>query len=353
MLRPYQGTNHAATPRVGTLSLETARRTLQLEADELAAVVDRLDDSFVRAAELLADCEGAVIVVGVGKSGLVGQKLAATLASTGTPAHFLHPAEALHGDVGRVTASDCVLAISHGGESAEILALLPALRDRGAPLVALCSRASSTLARSADVAVAYGAVEEACPLKLAPSTSCIVAMALGHALAFTLMEYRGYTVEDFQRVHPAGSLGKLMKPVVDVMRTGGQIRTADCRATIREVIVAAKRPGRRTGAILLVNADGRLAGLFTDSDLARVLESNDVAALDSPIDKYMTKAPLTVSANCKVMDAVALLRERHVSELPVIDADGRPVGLVDVTDLMDLLPTYERDDADRRLEQAA
>jgi arabinose-5-phosphate isomerase len=321
--------------------LEDAQETLRLEGEALRAVADRLDESFLIACSLLVDCEGAVIVTGVGKSGLVGQTIVATLASTGTPAHFLHPAEAMHGDLGRVTSADCVLALSHGGESAELVQLLPALKARGAPLVAVSSRAGSTLVRAAQAAVVYGPVDEACPLKLAPSTSCAVMLAIGHALAFALMRRRGYAVDDFQQVHPSGSLGRLSRPVAEVMRTGAEMRVAPADRSIREVWATTARRGRRTGAVILVNALGELAGLFTDSDLARLLEQNDAAILERPIAEFMTKRPLVLRAEQRVRDAVEVMRDRHVSEIPVLDGGGRPMGIVDITDLMDLMPARD------------
>jgi arabinose-5-phosphate isomerase len=288
---------------------------------------------------LLADCEGAVIVTGVGKSGLVAQTIVATLASTGSPAHFLHPSEAMHGDLGRVTGDDCVLALSHGGESSELVQLLPALKDRGAPLVSICSRADSTLVRASHAAIVYGPVEEACPLRLAPSTSCAVMLALGHAIAFALMRRRGYAVEDFQQVHPNGSLGRLSRPITEMMRSGGEMRLAPAERTIREVWSSTGKRGRRTGAVLLTHSDGTLAGLFTDSDLARLLERGDLTVLERPISELMTKRPIVLHAEHRVRDAVDIMRDRHVSEIPVLDAAGKPMGIVDITDLMDLMPS--------------
>jgi arabinose-5-phosphate isomerase len=336
MLRP-----HAAV--FDGFHVDDARQTLRLEADALRAVADRLDESFSMACGLIADCEGAVIVTGVGKSGLVGQAIVATLASTGTPAHFLHPSEAMHGDLGRVTSDDCVLALSHGGESAELVQLLPALKARGAPLIAVSSRASSTLVRASHAAVVYGPVEEACPLRLAPSTSCAVMLALGHSLAFALMTRRGYAIEDFQQVHPSGSLGRLSRPVVEMMRSGAEMRVAPADRSIRQVWASTARRGRRTGAVILVDEQGALAGLFTDSDLARLLETSDAVVMERPIREFMTQRPIVLRSEHKVRDAVAIMRDRHVSEIPVLDDAGRPMGIVDITDLMDLMPAREQD----------
>jgi arabinose-5-phosphate isomerase len=274
----------------------------------------------------------------MGKAGLVGQKIAATFASTGTRAHFLHPAEAHHGDLGRIGAEDVVLAISHSGETTELIQLLPAVRSLGVPLFVITSRSDSTLARAADVLVAYGPVEEACPIGLAPSTSCTVMMAIGDAIAFVLMRHRDFEKEDFQRFHPSGSLGRLLERVRDVMRTGTGIRTAPSHLPVRDALLAVHRPGRRTGAVCLVDDKGRLDGVFTDSDLVKLLERSEFMALSKPIAEVMTKNPITASPSWFVQDALTLFRTYQVSEIPVIDEMGRPVGILDITDMVDLLP---------------
>ena len=318
--------------------LAAARATLASEAAAIRQAADRLDDGFVRAVELLAENDGAVFVVGVGKSGLIGQKLAATFASTGTPAHFLHPVEALHGDLGRVGPHDAVVALSHSGESAELLRLLPPLRDRRIPIVALTGRSSGTLARAAAAAIVYGQVEEACPLKLAPSSSCAAMLALGDALAFALMRERGFGTEDFQRRHPSGSLGQLTQPVEDAMRSGRELRIAAANATVREALVATHRSGRRTGVMLMLEADGTLAGIMTDGDVARLLGGGTPDALERPVREAMTRRPVVLRRGQTVRDAVEILRDRRVNQLPVVDAAGRPQGVVDAADLMHLFP---------------
>lgn len=318
--------------------LAAGREVLQHEAAALASVVDRIDASFLAAVDMILSCRGHVIVTGIGKAGLVGQKIAATLASTGTPAHYLHPADAMHGDLGRVTSHDLILGLSHSGESAEMVRLLGPISDIGATLIAITSRVQSSLARAAQVVLNYGDVKEACPIGMAPSTSCVVMMGLGDALAFVLMKLRRFGRQDFSRFHPGGSLGRKLQPIDQVMRTGDRLRIADSMLTVREAFVREQRPGRRTGAMMLVDAAGRLVGIFTDSDLARLLEKRDLQALDRPMNEVMGRRPITLRLGQRVGDALTLLRDHQVSEVPVLDADGRPVGLVDITDLVDLLP---------------
>lgn len=318
--------------------LDIAKRVLLCEAKAVTTVAGRLDRGFVDAVAVLETCVGSVVVTGMGKAGLVGQKTAATLASTGTRAHFLHPAEAVHGDLGRLHCQDVVLAFSHSGQTAELVQILRPIKDIGCALIGVTARANSALAKLADAAIVYGDIEEACPIKMAPSASCAAMMALGDALAFVLMEARGFGNEDFGRFHPAGALGKKLQAVDDVMRQGAQLRIAPCDLSVRDVFVAVEKPGRRSGAILLIDDGDKLAGIFTDSDLARLFERRRPEAFDQPIRNVMTQRPITLRSGQRVLDALALLRQHQVSELPVLDANDRPIGLVDITDLVDLLP---------------
>jgi arabinose-5-phosphate isomerase len=279
-----------------------------------------------------------VIVTGMGKAGLVGQKLAATLASTGTRAFPLHPAEAVHGDLGRIRADDVVIALSQSGETEEVLRLLPALRRLGAVLVAITERAGSSLGRAADVCVALGPIEEACPLGLAPSASTTALMAVGDALALLVSRMRAFRAEDFLLYHPGGSLGRKLSRVEDVMRTGRQLRRARPGQTVREVLVGLAGPRRRTGAVLIEDDDGRLLGIFTDSDLARLFERRREADLDRPIGEVMTADPVQVTVGASLAEAVEALKARKISELPVVDRGGRLVGLIDLTDVIGLVP---------------
>ncbi len=318
--------------------LAFAREVLRIEAEALERVRDRLGVSIARAAGLVFRCEGSVIVTGIGKTGLVGQKLAATLASTGTRAFPLHPAEAVHGDLGRIRAEDVVIALSQSGETDEVLRLIPALRRIGACLVAITARATSSLGQAADLCVALGPIEEACPLGLAPSASTTALMAVGDALALLVSRMRDFRAEDFALYHPAGSLGRKLTRVEDVMRTGHQIRRAKPGQTVREVFVGLAGARRRSGAILIVDEDDLLLGIFTDSDLARLFEHRREADLDRPIAEVMTPEPVQITVGATLAGAVEALKARKISELPVVDRGGHLVGLIDVTDLIALVP---------------
>jgi arabinose-5-phosphate isomerase len=326
--------------------LAFARAVIRVEAEALERVRQRLDGSIARAAELLFRCEGSVIVTGMGKAGLVGQKLAATLASTGTRAFPLHPAEAVHGDLGRIRAGDIVIAMSQSGETEEVLRLIPALRRIGASLIAITERATSALGRQADLCVALGPIEEACPMGLAPSASTTALMAVGDALALLVCQLRDFRPEDFALYHPGGSLGRKLMRVEDVMRTGVHVRRASLEETVRSVFVRLGGARRRTGAIMVVGEDERLAGIFTDSDLARLFETHREAQLDRPIAEVMTRDPVKAVVGATVAEAVEALKSRKLSELPVIDRDGRAVGLIDVTDLIGLVPADADADTD-------
>jgi arabinose-5-phosphate isomerase len=315
-----------------------AREVLRAEAGALALVAERLDAGFDRVADAMFRCRGRVAVIGVGKSADVGQKLAGTLNSTGTRAYTLDATRAVHGDLGMVHPDDVALILSHSGESDELVRLLGPLRRLAAGLLAITGSAASTVARAAAAAIVYGPVTEACPLALAPSSSTTVMIALGDALAFTLLEQRQFTPEQFARFHPAGSLGRKLATVAECMRHGSELRIAAETDTVRAVFAQVKHTGRRTGAIMLTDAGGRLAGLFTDSDLARLFESRRDAALDSPIATVMTKSPVVIAPDARVGEAIEILKARKFSELPVVDADGRPVGMLDITDLIGLEP---------------
>ena len=318
--------------------LAFARRILRAEAATLDVVAGRLDDGFDRVAGLLFACRGRVAVTGVGKSADVGQKVVGTLNSTGTRAYMLDATRALHGDLGMVHPDDVALVFSHSGESEELVRLVGPLRKLAAAVATVTGSADGTLARASDATVVYGPVTEACPLALAPSTSTTVMLALGDALAFALLEERQFTAEDFARYHPAGSLGRKLAAVEAVMRRGAELRVAPATETVRAVFARVRHTGRRTGAIMLVDADGRLAGLFTDSDLARLFENRADDALDLPIERVMTRRPVVIGPSARVGEAVELLQGRKISELPVVDADGRPVGMLDITDLIGLEP---------------
>jgi arabinose-5-phosphate isomerase len=332
-IAPFQSTHEE--------QLRYAREIIAIETRALESVAARLDDSFCRAVELLHRCTGSVIVSGMGKAGLIGQKITATLASTGTRSHFLHPAEAIHGDLGRIHRDDVVLMLSQSGETEEVVRLLPSIGATGAPLIAVTGHRNSKLARAANVVFDLGPLQEACSLGLAPSTSTTAMLAIGDALALVTSRLRGFTRDDFARFHPGGALGRQLARVEDCMRPLADCRIALCSRCLRDVLIDSSRPGRRTGAILITDPDGILRGIFTDSDLARLFESRRDASLDEPIRSVMTKNPTTVPAGSLMTDAVTIMAERHISELPVVAANKKPVGLLDVTDIVALYP--ERD----------
>ncbi|MEX0818589.1 MAG: KpsF/GutQ family sugar-phosphate isomerase [Pirellulaceae bacterium] len=314
--------------------LRFGREVVRQEGEAIISLAGRLHDEFCDAIELLFACHGSVIVTGMGKAGLIGQKITATLASTGTNAHFLHPAEAIHGDLGRIHRDDLVLALSFSGETEEIVRLLPSFADMSTQLIAMTGRTDSSLAQSADVVLDLGPLREVCPHGLAPSTSTAAMMALGDALALVLSRMRQFGPEDFARFHPGGSLGRQLAKVEEVMRPLAECRVASESHSIREVFVMASRPGRRTGAIILTDHEGRLTGIFTDSDLARLLETKRDDALDAPIAALMTRQPATVVVGTRMRRAIEILGERKISELPVVNDQGKPLGLIDITDVV-------------------
>jgi arabinose-5-phosphate isomerase len=279
-----------------------------------------------------------VIVAGMGKAGLIGQKIAATLASIGVRSQFVHPAEAIHGDLGRIHASDVAIVLSQSGETAETNRILPSLREFGVPIIALTCRRQSALARASDVVIDLGPLEEACPLGLAPTTTTTVMLAAGDALAVVASRMRGFSREDFARFHPGGSLGRKLSRVEDEMRPIEQCRVASDTDSVRSVFVHGRQQGRRSGAIMLVDRDGRLSGLFTDSDLARLFENHHESAFDEPIASVMTRSPKTARRGTRLMDAVDLMAAHKISELPVVDDSGVPLGMLDVTDIVGLFP---------------
>ncbi|MCC6738296.1 MAG: KpsF/GutQ family sugar-phosphate isomerase [Planctomycetia bacterium] len=315
------------------MDLEFPRQVLQTEADAIRSLVPRLDGSFGDAVRLLLACRGHVVVTGMGKAGLVGQKISATLASTGTPSLFLHPAEAIHGDLGRVTKDDVVLALSNSGETEEVVRLLPLLREFGTKIVAITATRDSTLGRGADIALALGKIEEACPNGLAPSASTTALLAFGDALALSVQKQRGFTKEQFAFYHPAGELGRKLQKVSDVMRTGERAPTIGEGKTVAEAIAMITRA--RSGAISVTDAMGKLAGIFTDGDLRRRI-ALDADVLRRPIGELMTRNPRTIGPDRLASEALCLLREKKIDEVPVVDQDGRPVGMVDVQDLLDM-----------------
>lgn len=326
--------SHASSrTRVTLEHLRYAREIVQIEGQSLLDLAGRLDQRFCLAVQYLLDCRGSVIVSGMGKAGLIGQKVAATLASTGTRSHYLHPGEAVHGDLGRIHRDDVVLLLSQSGETEEVVRLLPSLAELFMPVLAVTGSAQSTLGRAATVVIELGPLQEACSLGLAPTTSTTAMLATGDALALVTSRLRSFGRADFARFHPAGSLGRQLTKVEAKMRGLADCRVVDEFSTVREVLVRSSLPGRRTGAIMVTDDQGRLSGIFTDSDLVRLFERRRDMALDGPIGDVMTRQPCKVPLGSMLSDALAIMAERKISELPVVDAMLRPVGLVDITDV--------------------
>lgn len=319
--------------------LQYAREIIRLEAQSLEKVATRIGAEFCDAVSLILNCRGIVVVTGMGKAGLIGQKVSATLASTGTRSLFLHPAEAVHGDLGRVREGDLVLALSQSGETEEIVRLLPSFKRLEVPVIAVTSQSKGTLARGARIVICIGPLQEACSLGLAPSTSTTAILAVGDALAFVSSRMRNFGRTDFAQVHPAGALGKKLARVEDKMRPLDECRVASDRLTVRDVFVSLRTPGRRSGAIMLVGEEGRLTGIYTDSDLARLFENRLDAAIDEPISNVMVRKPKSVVAGSYMADAETIFGEYKISELPVTNHQGCPIGLLDITDVFSSLPS--------------
>jgi arabinose-5-phosphate isomerase len=313
-------------------ALRLAQETLDIEAAAVLGLKARLNDAFARAVELILGMQGRVVVMGMGKSGHIGRKIAATLASTGTPAMFVHPAEASHGDLGMIQAHDAVLAISNSGESDELTSILPMVKRLGAPLLAITGGSDSTLARHADVVLNSGVEKEACPLNLAPTASTTAQLALGDALAVALLDARGFKAEDFARSHPGGALGRrLLTRVIDVMRSGQAVPFVEPQADFSTLMQEMTRKG--LGAAAVVDASHQLLGIFTDGDLRRLIETGrDLRALTAR--EVMHSGPRTVRDDALAAEAADLMEQYRITVLLVLNADGRLVGALNSNDLM-------------------
>ena len=318
--------------------LREAKRIIEHEATALRHVALELDARFCAAVERMALCTGSVVVTGIGKAGLIGQKIAATLSSTGTRAHFLHPAEAVHGDLGCLRSDDLVLILSNSGETEEVCRLLPVLQKLNIPVISITATAHCTLARGSEVVIPLGRMREAGLHGLPPSTTTTAMLAVGDALALVLARMRGFSPQDFAVFHPGGSLGRKLTPVTEVMRTGEMLRVAGEHETVREVFSHTLTKSRRTGAVMILDELGKLSCLFTYSDLARILASHQEQKLDRPIREVMTHSPITIAETALLSEVVELLAERKLSELPVVDVAGFPVGMIDITDIIALMP---------------
>ncbi len=311
-------------------ALELARTVLTIEAQAIADLAARIDEAFLRAVELLLKCRGRVVVSGVGKSGHVGRKIAATLASTGTPAMFVHAAEAAHGDLGMITRADVLIGLSYSGETAELLTIVPTLKREGTPLLAFTGQARSSLARHADVHLDVRVDKEACPLNLAPTSSTTAMLAMGDALAVACLDARGFGPADFARSHPGGALGRrLLTKVEDVMATGDDIPSVPITATVMEAIREISR--KRLGMTAVLEDDGRVAGIFTDGDLRRLLE-RDVSVRELPVAQVMIRNPLTVGPDALAAEAAQMVESTLKNQLLVVK-DGRLVGALHAHDL--------------------
>jgi arabinose-5-phosphate isomerase len=313
------------------MPLEIARKVLEIEAQAILDLRDRLDASFDRAIDVLVSCAGRVVVMGIGKSGIIGQKLSATLASTGTPSLFLHPTEAIHGDLGRIVKGDVVVAISSSGETEEILALVPSIKRLGSPLVALTGSPRSTLASAADVNLDVSIREEACPLGLAPTASTTAALAMGDALAMALIERRGFTVEEFAVLHPGGRLGRKLTRVEDLMHTGDDIPRVLAGTPMKDVLFEMTR--KRLGMTTVVEERGRLVGMISDGDLRRQMERHGYELLGRTAGECMTTNPVVIAGRELATRALDVMESRKITSLVVVDGQGAVDGVVHLHDL--------------------
>jgi arabinose-5-phosphate isomerase len=314
-----------------------AQQVVDAEASAVKGLSAALDESFERAVRLILDCPGSVLVSGIGKAGHIARKLSASFSSTGTPSHFLNPAEALHGDVGSVRRGDVVVILSYSGESDEILRMLSVVKKLGNPIVAITSTPQNSLARHSDLVLRLGRIEEACPLGLAPSASTTAMAALGDALFLTVMKARRFTADDFALYHPAGQLGRKLIKVREAMnfRRGENLPVASDRHTVAEVLREVSSIKRRSGAVILTDEQtGKVTGIFSDGDLRRLILHDQDAALRRPVREVMTHNPKRIRGDALASEAMAVMRRHRIDDLPVVDEDDRPIGLIDVQDLV-------------------
>jgi len=311
----------------------SGRRVFEIEAQALAAVAARIDGDFTAACKLILRAKGRVVCTGMGKSGHIARKIAATLASTGTPSFYVHPGEAGHGDLGMITDTDVVLALSYSGESDEVLMLLPVLKRQGNAVIGMTGRPHSTLARESDVHLDVSVPAEACPLALAPTSSTTASLAMGDAIAVALLEARGFTADDFARSHPAGALGRrLLLHITDIMHAGDEVPTVGADASVSEALVEMSR--KRLGMTAVVDDARRLIGLYTDGDLRRTLDDPGVDLRSTRIEEVMTRSPKTIGADALAVEAAQLMETHKISGLLVVDTERRVVGALNIHDLL-------------------
>ena len=326
-MNPSQSTARFSPER----ALELGRQTLRIEAAAVDALTGRINSDFARAVELILNCQGRLIVSGMGKSGHIARKIAATMASTGTPAYFVHPAEASHGDLGMITRHDILLALSNSGESEELLRIVPAVKRQGAKIISMTGDATSTLGREADVHLDAGVAQEACPHNLAPTASTTAALALGDALAVALLDARGFGPDDFARSHPGGSLGRrLLTHVSDVMRSGDQVPAVPPATAITDAIITMSRGG--LGLVAITAPDNQVLGIFTDGDLRRAFEKR-IDLLQGNIASVMHPSPRTIGTDRLAVEAVEIMERLRINALLVVDADHHLIGALNMHDL--------------------
>ncbi len=312
-------------------AIDRARLVLEVEAAAIRDLIDRIDGSFSAAVEAIAGCRGRIFTSGIGKSGIICQKIASTLSSTGTPSMFMHPVEAIHGDLGMLVAGDAMIVLSSSGETEELLRLVPVVKRLGAPLIGIVGRTESSLARECDIVLDVSIRAEACPLGLAPTASTTAALAMGDALAMALIERRGFSAEQFAERHPGGNLGKRFLRVRELMHGGDRLPRVAIDATVHDAIFEMTSKG--FGATTVVDAQGRLAGIVTDGDLRRLLATHPADALATLVEVAMTRSPLTIDGDELAASALEVMERRHVTSLLVVDENQRPTGLLHIHDL--------------------
>lgn len=312
--------------------LQAGLRTIKMELEAIAELESRIDEDFARACEILLACKGRVVVTGMGKSGHIGNKIAATLASTGTPAFFVHPGEASHGDLGMITAGDCVIALSNSGNTAELLTLIPLLKLLHVPIISMTGKPSSSLAEAAEVNINVAVSTEACPLNLAPTSSTTAALVMGDALAIALLEARGFTAEDFAFSHPGGTLGRRLLLSVDaIMRSGEAIPMVNVDTSIRDALL--EMSGKGLGMTTIVDSEGIFKGIFTDGDLRRTIDqARDFKS--TPIAEVMTETAKTIEARLLAAEALSIMEDKKITSLVVVDEQSKPAGVVHMHDLL-------------------
>jgi arabinose-5-phosphate isomerase len=314
------------------MSIKRAKQVLKIEADAIRDLIKRIDENFSKATDLIAECKGRVVVTGMGKAGLIGQKISSTLSSLGTPSLWVHCVEAIHGDLGRITQEDVVIALSNSGETEEVTKLLPLIKKIGSRLIAITGNKKSTLAKHADVVLDVNVKKEACPFGLAPTSSTTCMLAIGDALAVSVVERKSFRREDFAFLHPGGSLGrKLLLKVEDIMRKGKANPVIKENTLVKDVLLAITQA--RAGAASVVDKNRKLVGIFTDGDLRRHLDSESVL-VNLKVKDVMTKNPITIHPDCLAEEALKILKDKKIDELPVVDKNKRPVGMLDVQDLL-------------------